>query len=314
MNALIGYTGFVGSNISNQIKFDFLFNSKNIHEILNNSYDLVVCSAISAEKFLANKYPEEDIRKINNLKEQIKELKCKKFVLISTIDVIDKQIDSNENTIIDKTKLEPYGYNRLDFENFVLDNFKDVSIIRLPALFGKGLKKNFIFDMINKIPSMIMNQKFNEISSQINNEEQSVLFNSYTQDSNGNYVLNKLDNNARKNLIEVLEKVGFTSSVFTDSRSEFQFYDLSNISKDIDIVIKNNIKIINFNSMPISTKDIGKQCFNTDFNNIISVKQPIKQDVKTIYASYFNSNSNYMYSKEDIVSSLNKFIGENTNV
>ena len=37
MNALIGYTGFVGSNISNQIKFDFLFNSKNIHEILNNS-------------------------------------------------------------------------------------------------------------------------------------------------------------------------------------------------------------------------------------------------------------------------------------
>ena len=149
MNALIGYTGFVGSNISNQIKFDFLFNSKNIHEILNNSYDLVVCSAISAEKFLANKYPEEDIRKINNLKEQIKDLKCKKFVLISTIDVIDKQIGSDENTIIDKTKLEPYGYNRLDFENFVLDNFKDVSIIRLPALFGKGLKKNFIFDMIN---------------------------------------------------------------------------------------------------------------------------------------------------------------------
>ncbi len=34
-------------------------------------------------------------------------------------------------------------------EQFVESNFKDSLIIRLPGLFGKGLKKNFIYDLIH---------------------------------------------------------------------------------------------------------------------------------------------------------------------
>jgi len=33
-NALIGYTGFVGTNLMKQFKFDFLFNRKNINKII----------------------------------------------------------------------------------------------------------------------------------------------------------------------------------------------------------------------------------------------------------------------------------------
>ena len=31
-DALIGYTGFVGGNLQNQRRFDFLYNSKNIEK------------------------------------------------------------------------------------------------------------------------------------------------------------------------------------------------------------------------------------------------------------------------------------------
>ena len=40
--ALIGYTGFVGSNLQAQIKFDDFYNSKNIQDIKDKEYDVVV--------------------------------------------------------------------------------------------------------------------------------------------------------------------------------------------------------------------------------------------------------------------------------
>ena len=40
-NALIGYTGFIGSNLINFKKNIFKFNSKNIHEIKNQKFDIL---------------------------------------------------------------------------------------------------------------------------------------------------------------------------------------------------------------------------------------------------------------------------------
>ncbi len=55
----------------------------------------------------------------------------------------------DESSLIDESKLPPYGYNRYNLEKFILENF-DALIIRLPALFGLGLKKNIIFDLMNR--------------------------------------------------------------------------------------------------------------------------------------------------------------------
>ena len=41
--ALIGYTGFVGSNLLNQYEFTACYNSKNIQEIHGKDYDLCIC-------------------------------------------------------------------------------------------------------------------------------------------------------------------------------------------------------------------------------------------------------------------------------
>ena len=147
--ALIGYTGFVGGNIYNQLKIDDVYNSKNIDEIKGKKYDLVISAGVSAVKWLANQKPQEDWQNIQKLLDLLITVKIRYLVWISTIDVYPTPLNVNENTKIDCQKAEPYGRNRFLAEEFVRENFSSYSIVRLPGLFGRGIKKNFIFDIIH---------------------------------------------------------------------------------------------------------------------------------------------------------------------
>ena len=148
-NALIGHNGFLGSNLKHQTKFGFFFNSENIHTIKNNIYDLVICCAPNAEKWLANKEPIKDLENIKKLILNLKDIRCNQFILISTVDVFSTPCDIDEETFVDEKKLKPYGLNRRFLEKFVEKNFINQMIVRLPGLVGKGLKKNAIFDFHN---------------------------------------------------------------------------------------------------------------------------------------------------------------------
>lgn len=149
-SALIGYSGFVGTNLHLSHKFTNVYNSKNINEIVGNDFDIVVCCGISAMKWWANANPQMDMDNIISLLDILKTIKTKKFVLISTIDVYDNVNGNiNEDTIINPNNNHAYGKNRYFVENFIINNFNDYHIIRLPGLFGYGLKKNIIYDFIN---------------------------------------------------------------------------------------------------------------------------------------------------------------------
>ena len=79
MRAIIGHTGFVGSNIIEHMDFDYMFNTKNIQDITLHEYDLIVCTGISALKWYANQNAEEDLEKIKHYCDlQIHLLKNKK--------------------------------------------------------------------------------------------------------------------------------------------------------------------------------------------------------------------------------------------
>lgn len=146
--ALIGYTGFVGSNIDSQFEFTHKYNTSNIEEIVGESFDLVVSAATYAEMWKINQQPEEDLARINALIANLQQVQAKQFVLISTVGVYKNPNGSDEDTIIETDGLLPYGLNRKHLEDFVSDNF-NATIVRLPGLFGQGLKKNVIFDLLN---------------------------------------------------------------------------------------------------------------------------------------------------------------------
>lgn len=149
-DCLIGYTGFVGSTLIDSKDFKYKFNSKNIQEIHKYEYDTVYCAAPSAVKWKANKYPKEDNEHVEYLIDNLKKIKTDNFILFSTVDVYNIVKDVNEDSIIDLENSNTYGKNRKLIEDFVESNFVKKIIIRLPALFGKNLKKNYIFDLMNK--------------------------------------------------------------------------------------------------------------------------------------------------------------------
>jgi nucleoside-diphosphate-sugar epimerase len=148
MKAVIGYSGLIGSNLCDQIVIDHKYNSSNIEEIKNFEYDIVYCAAPSAVKWKANKHPDEDLNNVYGLINNFKNIKTKKFILFSTVDVYSK-FPCSEQDKPDFYDACFYGKNRILLENFVINYFEDHSIIRLPALFGKGLKKNLIYDLLN---------------------------------------------------------------------------------------------------------------------------------------------------------------------
>src|SRR3989338_11279049 len=104
-SALIGYTGFVGSNILLKQKFEGLYNSRNIEQIKGQEFDMIICAGAPAVKWLANKEPQKDKESLKRLMDGLGKVKADTFVLISTIDVYPNPSDVTEEFIIDKSSL-----------------------------------------------------------------------------------------------------------------------------------------------------------------------------------------------------------------
>ncbi len=261
MVGIVGYTGFVGLNLQQFYYFDEFYNSKNFIEASNKHFDTLFFCGIPAVKWYANKNPVEDAETIEKIKKILNTITCDKFILISTIDVYEKTNNEteilNEDYQCDYLNNHTYGKNRFLFEKYVMDKFNDYHIIRLPALFGKGLKKNIIYDLIN--------------NNQINN----ISINSF-----------------------------------------FQWYNLDRLKKDIDIIIKNNIKICNLVTEPIETIKIINlfdKIYNTNYSFQIDYLNnnsgTIKYDVFTKYNEIFNSpNNNYISDKESVLFDISNFL------
>jgi nucleoside-diphosphate-sugar epimerase len=147
-SALIGYTGFVGGNLLEQHAFDALFNSSNIESIVGRSFDLVVCSGARAEKWKANTEPERDLDNIERLVRALEQINTRRLVLISTVDVFLSPVDVDEESPTPMTGLHAYGRNRRRLEQIVASRFNAL-IVRLPALYGRGLKKNIVYDLMH---------------------------------------------------------------------------------------------------------------------------------------------------------------------
>lgn len=148
-NALIGFSGFVGSTLLKQAHFESLYRSTNIGEITGKPFDTVVCAGAPAQKWIANREPEVDQQKIEALIEHLKSMTCKTFVLISTVDVFKNPLGVDEGTSIEESGLHAYGMHRRLLEKFVESHFPHHLIVRLPGLVGPGLRKNVIFDFLN---------------------------------------------------------------------------------------------------------------------------------------------------------------------
>ena len=302
MKALVGYTGFVGSNIYEKGDFDAVYNSKNIEDAYGTNPDLLIFAGLRAEKYLANNFPEKDMETIVEAEENIKKINPKKLVLISTVDVIKNPENFYENSKIDTENLQAYGFNRYQLELWVRENYPDAIIIRLPALFGKNLKKNFIYDYINYFPFMLKVEKMEELSKV--DEE---LKNYYTLQENGFFKLKELDEENKKILKDKFKNLNFSALNFTDSRNVYQFYPLERLWSDIQMLIKHNVLLWHPATEPISARELYQYLSHEDFINEFS-NAPVNYNYRTIYDTIFGGNNGYIMNKQAILEEIKKFV------
>lgn len=301
MKALVGYTGFVGSNLYAAGDFDAVYNSKNIEDAYGTEPDLLIYAGLKAEKYLANNAPEKDMELIYQAEENINKINPKKLVLISTIDVFKNPKNVDETSSIDTKDLHPYGYNRYQLELWVREKYSDALIIRLPGLLGKNIKKNFIYDYINVIPFMLKEEKLVELC-----EKKPELKQYYLLQNNGFYKVNITDADNEK-LKALFRGLGFSALNFTDSRSVYQFYNLGRLWKDIKTTLDVGIKLWHPATEPVSAAEVYKYLTGDDFINELG-RTPADYDYRTIHADLFGGKNGYICDKKHILEEIKEFV------
>lgn len=306
MTVLVGHSGFVGSNLMQQYNFDVAVNSTNVNSAFGLQPDLLVYSGVRAEKFLANASAEEDFKLIQIAIDNISKINPKKIILISTVDVYPTPTAVDEDFEIDELKQEPYGKNRFYLERWVEQNFTDHLIVRLPGLFGKSLKKNFIYDAIHICPKMLSIKKYDELQ-----EQDFDLKNYYHLQPNGFYNLKEDLSESEKSILKKrFLDIGFSALNFTDSRGQFQFYNLKNLWSDINLLLEAGIKKANLVTEPVSISQIYHLVFDKPFTNEI-LQSPPSYNLYTKHASVFNRTGSYIRDKEDVLREIVDFIKQN---
>ena len=308
MKILAGFTGFVGGNIAAACKFDMLCNSKNISEAFKTNPDLLVYSGVPAEMFLANNNPAADKAVTDNAADNIRKINPKRLVLISTIAALDNPVDADEDVQINPERLTVYGLNRLDLEKKANNIVKKCHVIRLPGLFGSGIKKNFIYDMINFLPAMLNKAKYDELSA-----KEPLIAENYIGLNNGFYKLVPdlvRDNEKKAKLKEAFLRCSFSALNFTDSRSVFQYYNLLYLWGHIKTVIEYDIPLLHTAAEPVSAGKLYEHIYGKPFINELP-KPPFNYNFKTKYADAFGGKDGYIFTANQVMKEISEFMEDN---
>ncbi|WP_314329857.1 sugar nucleotide-binding protein [Oribacterium sinus] len=293
---LVGCTGFVGGNLKKYHLFEGECHSTDIHEYYGSQPELCVYAGVPSAMYLANSHPEEDLRIIQQAFDNLRQICPRRLVLISTVAVYSNPKKVDEKSVIQLNTLPAYGYNRALLESWVRKEFKDSLVVRLPALYGEGLKKNFLYDLHNIIPAMLQRKKYEELS-----KDSELVKLSYTS---SNYDFYKLCERANiKELREFFNTNAFNALSFTDSRSRYQFYNLKRLWNDLCKLLVTDISLMNLVSPPVSTELIyqsisGKEDWKNKLNGYYDY------DVRTLYAEVFGEYKSYIMKEEEEIKDI----------
>lgn len=141
--AIIGSKGFVGKALCRNIKkynYEvFEITRENSDKYKSLEYDILINTAMPSKRFWALNNPVDDVTStVIKTAELLYEWNYKKFIHISSLSA--------------KIQLDiPYGVHKRASEVLV-ENKDNTLIVRLGALYGDGLDKSALFDLVNHNP------------------------------------------------------------------------------------------------------------------------------------------------------------------
>lgn len=297
---LVGSTGFVGGNLLAAHPFDAAYHSSDIAKGFGQQNGLVVYAGVPAAMFLANADPEADLAVMRTARENLRRLAPQRVVLISTIAVYADSRGRDETAPLTPNGLPAYGANRLQLERWVREDWPDALIVRLPALYGRGLKKNFLYDLHTITPAMLKAEKYRELAAQT-----PLVRDGYTDAGNGFY---KLTAGAdRKGLRAFFAANSFNALSFTDSRSVYQFYHLAHLWADLNTALAAGLRTLNLATPPLSAAEVYHAATGGTFANELPAP-PFNYDLRTAHAALFGGQGGYLCTREEELAEICAFL------
>ena len=297
---LVGSTGFVGGNLLAAHPFDAAYHSTDVQNGFGRDNGLVVYAGVPAAMYLANADPAADLAVMAAARENLRRLAPKKVVLISSICVF---ADSRGKTEADEPTpegLAPYGANRLQLERWVREDWPDALIVRLPALYGKGLKKNFLYDLHTITPALLRPDKYRQLAA-----ESELVRIGYEDAGNGFYKLSgKADPAA---LRAWFAAAPFNALAFTDSRSVYQFYDLARLWRDIRTALDADLRVLHLATPPLSAARVYEAFTGKTFTNHLP-GAPFDYDLRTRYAALLGGAGEYLCPEPECLTAVCDFL------
>jgi hypothetical protein len=297
---LIGHTGFVGGALMRQTRFDACFNRQNIADLAEQAFGTLICAAAPGSMFEANRAPERDAAQIAGLIAQLRRARADRFVLISTIAVLaDFAGGDDEGTQAFQQKLA-YGRHRRELEAFVEEHFAQSLIVRLPALFGPGLVKNFIFDLMNPVPSMLTPDKCAALADRLGPELGLWLAALYVPDAaTGMLRLDRRALNAdrrRAALEEAVMALGASAVQFHHPDTTYQYYPIDRLWQDIGIALEAGLSDLHLVAEPLRAGAIHQRL--TGHAMPATGARLHAEDMRTRHADLWGASGHYQFDAE----------------
>ena len=308
LDALIGHSGFVGGFLDGQHRFAARFNSRSIGEAIGQSFDTLVCAAAPGSMFEANRFPESDRQRIDELMGQLADIRARRVILISTIATLAGFAAEDERSGQFEQDIA-YGRHRHELELFVQSRFPDHLIVRLPALFGPGLKKNFLFDILNPVPSMLVDGRLADLRAALDPRLAGWVGDLYSwREEWGLHVLDRqaLDRSGRREELDAaVTAAGFSAVGFTHPQSRFQYYDMRRLWSDIGTGLAAGLRLLHLAPQPVAAADI--------FHAVTGGTMPDNsarvhaEDMRTGHAALWNRTGPYIADAPEILADIANF-------
>lgn len=299
---LVGSTGFVGGNLLAKHTFAAACHSSDITAQYGTRPDLCVYAGVPAAMFLANADPEADLAVMRAARENIRQIAPKRLVLISSIAVLaDSRGVYEDSPAQDTEGLPAYGKNRLQLERWVREDFPDALIVRLPALYGAGIRKNFLFDLHTITPGHAQAGKIQRAGGKIAACQISL-------HAGGQRLLQAERHRRPGSAARLFAANDFNALAFTDARSRYQFYNLGRLWSDMEAARAADVKLLHLCTPPVSAAEVytavtGK----ADWHNELP-KPPFDYDLRSRHAALLGGSGDYLCTKQQELDDITRFM------
>ncbi|MCR9179952.1 MAG: hypothetical protein NXH71_06935 [Erythrobacteraceae bacterium] len=295
---LIGHSGFVGGALLRQARFAACFNSATITAIAGQSFGTLVCAAAPGSMFEANRAPTRDAAQIDALIARLSGVRAERFVLISSIAVLADFAGGDDEATQAFQQTLAYGRHRRALEAFVERHFANSLIIRLPALFGEGLRKNFLFDLMNPVPSLLTEAKRDALMDGLDPALAAWAGALYSPDAvTGLLKLDRAALNAdrrRSALEDAVAALGASATQFHHPDTTYQYYPIDRLWQDIGIALNAGLSHLHLVAEPLTAAAIHARLIGRPMPETSARLH--REDMRTRHAALWGAEGPYQFS------------------